>query len=94
MANGDLEIRVQRTPNPNSMLFHVNRELTTKKTGETYSTPEAAEGSRLARALLGVRGVASVFFLPASITVTRDPAAAWEDVLSPVEDAIRSALGD
>jgi hypothetical protein len=38
--------------------------------------------------------VASVFFLPASITVTRDPAAAWEDVLSPVEDAIRSALGD
>jgi hypothetical protein len=92
MAENDLEVRVQRTPNPNSMLFHVNRELTDKKTGQTYSTEQAAAESPLAREIFRVEGVRSVFFLPSSITVTRDPAVAWEDMLQDVEDAIRAGL--
>jgi len=92
MANDDLEIRVQRTPNPNSMLFHVNRELTQKKTGQTYSNEETAAESPLAREIFRVAGVRSVFFLPSSITVTRDPAVAWDDMLQDVEEAIRTGL--
>ncbi|MBA2564545.1 MAG: NifU N-terminal domain-containing protein [Gemmatimonadetes bacterium] len=89
----DVEIRVQRTPNPNSMLFHVNRELTQKKTGETFANPESAAESPLASGIFGVPGVKSVFFLPRSITVTRDPAVAWEAMLGDVEDAIRAGFG-
>ena len=89
---GDVEVRVQRTPNPNSMLFHVNRELTDRKTGETYATEEAAGGSPLAREIFRVNGVRSVFFLPSSITVTRDPAVAWDDILADLEEAIRVGL--
>ena len=92
MTDGDLEVRAQRTPNPNSMLFHVGRTLTDKKTGETFATPESAADSPLARGILEVPGVRSVFFLPNSITVTRDPTMPWEDMLPGVEDAIRSGL--
>ena len=93
MADAELDLRAQRTPNPNSMLFHVNRDLTDKKTGETYSTDEAAADSPLAAGILRVTGVSSVFFLPRSITVTRDPTVAWEDILPEVENAIRENLG-
>ena len=92
MAADDLEVRVQRTPNPNSMLFHVNRTLTDRKTGETFGTPEAAAGSPLAAEVFRVPGVSSVFFLPTSITVTRDPTVPWEDMLEDLERAIRAAL--
>jgi hypothetical protein len=93
MPQGDLELRVQRTPNPNSMLFLVNRTLTDKKTGETYATPEAAAASPIASEIFRVAGVRSVFFLPSSITVTRDPTVAWDDILGDLEDAIRAGLG-
>ncbi|MFN2431735.1 MAG: NifU N-terminal domain-containing protein [Gemmatimonadota bacterium] len=88
----DLEVRVQRTPNPNSMLFHVNRALTEKKTGETFSNEDTAAASPLARELFKVAGVRSVFFLPSSVTVSRDPAVAWEDMLDDLESAIRAGL--
>ena len=87
-----LEVRVQRTPNPNSMLFHVNRVLTQSKTGETFSSLETAETSPLARELFRVPGVRSVFFLPGSVTVSRDPAVPWDDILSDLEEAIRAGL--
>ncbi len=92
MAQDDLQLRVQRTPNPNSMLFHVNRELTERKTGETFANPDAAAASPLASEIFKVEGVSSVFFLPSSITVTRDPAVAWEGILGDVESAIRAGL--
>jgi hypothetical protein len=92
MAEGDLQVRVQRTPNPNSMLFHVNRDLTQKKTGETFSSAEAAAGSPLATEIFKVPGVSSVFFLPNSITVSRDPTIPWEGILPDVEQAIKAGL--
>jgi hypothetical protein len=92
MASADVDVRIQPTPNPNSMLFHVNRDLTQKKTGETFSSAETAAASPLAAEIFKVAGVSSVFFLPNSITVTRDPAVAWDDILSDVESAIRDGL--
>jgi hypothetical protein len=93
MAEGDaLQLRVQRTPNPNSMLFHVNRDLTDRKTGQTFASPEAAAESVVATEIFKVPGVSSVFFLPNSITVTRDPSVPWEDIVSDIEDAIRAGL--
>jgi hypothetical protein len=92
LTAADLEVRVQRTPNPNSMLFQVNRDLTDKKTGQTFSSPEVAQTSPVASEIFKVAGVRSVFFLPNSITVTRDPAVAWEDIVSDVESAIRAGF--
>jgi Scaffold protein Nfu/NifU N terminal len=87
-----LQVRVQRTPNPNSMLFHVNRDLTDRKSGQTFSSPEAAAAAPVAAEIFKVAGVSSVFFLPNSITVTRDPAVSWEDILPDIEEAIRAGL--
>ena len=84
-----LEVRVQRTPNPNALLFHVNRSLTDKKVGETYSSLAAAQASPLAAKLLQVAGVQSVFFLPSSITITRSSGASWDSIAPAVETAIR-----
>lgn len=92
MTEAQLEVRVQRTPNPNSMLFLVNRALTEKKTGETYSSAEVATASPLAAEIFKVAGVSSVFFLPNSITVTRDPRVPWEGILTELESAIRVGL--
>jgi hypothetical protein len=87
-----LQVRIQRTPNPNSMLFHVNRDLTDRKTGQTFSSVEAAAASPVATEIFKVPGVHSVFFLPSSITVTRDPTVPWEEILPDIEDAIRAGL--
>jgi hypothetical protein len=93
MAAGEaLEVRVQRTPNPNSMLFHVNRMLTDRKTGETFASAAAAAASPVAAEIFKVAGVSSVFFLPSSITVSRDPTVPWEDILPELESAIRAGL--
>jgi hypothetical protein len=87
-----LQLRVQRTPNPNSMLFHVNRDLTDRKSGQTFANPEAAAAAPVAAEIFKVAGVRSVFFLPNSITVTRDPAVQWEAILPDIEEAIRTGL--
>lgn len=89
----DLQIRVQQTPNPNSLLYHVDRTVTEERMLQ-YNSAAEAEGDPLASTLFAVEGVASVFFMPNSITVSKRPDTDWSDVGPPAEEAIRNHFSD
>lgn len=73
------------TPNPNSL------KLTTAlgpfiPTGmEAFASAEQAAHHPLGAALFGVEGVTNVFIMPAFLTITKAPAAAWDGLMAAVE---------
>lgn len=85
----DVLIRAQPTPNPNSLLFHVDRTVTEERMKQ-FNSAEDAAGAPLARALFEIDGVASIFFMPNSITVSKSPGADWNDIAPVAEEAIRN----
>jgi hypothetical protein len=85
----EVNVRVQPTPNPNSLLFHVDRSVTEERMRQFNSLDDAA-GAPLAKALFEIQGVASIFFMPNSITVSKNPASDWDAIVPAAEDAIRS----
>ncbi len=89
----EVNIRVQPTPNPNSVLFHVDRTVTEERMKQFNSAGDA-DGAPLAQALFGIDGVVSIFFMPNSITVSKDPARDWNDIVPGAEEAIRSHFED
>jgi len=84
-------LRVEATPNPNSLKFTAARVLWEGR-AQTFSDPTQAFASPLARELLGVPGVKSVFFLRDFVTVSRDPNAPWEPIVAGVEEILRAHL--
>lgn len=89
---GDVQIRVQQTPNPNSLLYHVDRTVTEERMKQYNSADEAGDDP-LAKALFAVEGVATVFFMPSSITVSKVPDGDWSEIGPAAEDAIRDHFG-
>lgn len=89
----DVNIRAQPTPNPNSLLFHVDRTVTEERMKQ-YNTPDDATDAPLARALFEIAGVASVFFMPNSITVSKDSDVDWNEIAPAAEAAIRSHFSE
>jgi hypothetical protein len=87
-----LQIRVEGTPNPNSLKFSVNRTIWEGR-AQTFNDAAQAFASPLARTLLAVPGVKSVFFLRDFVTVSREPEAAWEAIAPEVERVLREYLG-
>jgi hypothetical protein len=88
-----VDIRVQPTPNPNSVLFHVDRTVIEERMKQFNSADDAAD-SPLATALFAIEGVTSIFFMPNSITVSKTPDGDWEAIVSDAEEAIRSHFAD
>lgn len=84
-----VNVRIQQTPNPNSMLYLVDATVTDERMVQFNSADEASEAP-LAKALFGIDGVVSVFFMPNSITVSKTPEVDWNDVGPRAEEAIRS----
>ena len=69
-------IQTEETPNPASIKFLPGRMILAEGTA-SFSTQEEARTSRLARTLLEVTGVVSVFFGYDFITITKDEGADW-----------------
>ena len=84
----EVQIRVQPTPNPNAILFHVDRTVTEERMRQ-YGSAAEASSEPLAAALFAVEGVTTVFFMPNSITVTKEPERDWEAIAPAAEEAIR-----
>ena len=84
-------VRVEGTPNPNSLKFSTNRVLWEGR-AQTFSSPEQAFAQPLARRLLGIAGVKNVFFLRDFVTVSREPGADWQPIAAEVETALREHL--
>jgi len=84
----DVQIVAQPTPNPNSVKFTLDRTVS-EGTSKTYQNAEEARESPLASAIFAVQGVTMVFLLNNFITVGKDPAASWHDLVPQIEAAIR-----
>ncbi|MBI4437299.1 MAG: NifU N-terminal domain-containing protein [Candidatus Omnitrophica bacterium] len=82
-----IDVIVEPTPNPNSIKFTLTRKLVEKS--ETYSSLQEAEKSPLAKILLQIPGVKTLFILNNFISVGKDPAADWEEIVPKVEGSLR-----
>ena len=88
-----LVVTVEATPNPNSLKFTTNRTVWEGR-AQTFSAPEQALTSSLARRLLEIPGVKSVFLLRDFVSVMREPGVPWEPIAEQVEAALRSHFAE
>ena len=84
-------IQTEATPNPATLKFIPGRPVLDHGTLDLRDAAEAAK-SPLATRLFEINGVNGVFFGSDFITVTKDPGAAWEDLVPAVTTAIREHL--
>lgn len=87
-----LTVEFQQTPNPNAGKFVVSQQVAPVGTSKSYYDPDEAREDPVARALMGLEGVRSVFMVDDFITVTKTPAARWDALVPRVEEAIREHL--
>ncbi len=84
-----VSIYTEQSPNPNSMKFVLNRELVPDGLSFDYAQPSEAlkegKNSPLAVALFGVDGVSRVFIASNFVTLTKDEAVDWGEILFEVK---------
>ena len=81
---------IEYTPNPNAVKF-ILKEPVTSGASRSFPTAEAAQTDPLAAALFQVGDVTSVFYMDRFITVNKEDAVSWEDLLRRLAEPIRSA---
>lgn len=86
-------IEFQQTPNPNAGKFVVGRQVAPVGTSRSYYERGEAREDPVARALMGLDGIRSIFMVDDFITVTKTHAAQWDALVPLVEEAIREHLG-
>lgn len=84
----NVDVIVERTPNPNAVKFTLDRTVVAEGSA-SFADAEQAAAHPLAAKLFAVDGVQAVFFLSNFVTITRDPAHAWETVAPEVVNAIQ-----
>lgn len=90
---------IQETPNPNAVKF-ILREPVTSGVARQFGSNEQAATDTLAKSLFDVGSVASVFYMDNMITVEKEDAADWDELLPalavPIRaaDAVRSTAGN
>ena len=77
------------TPNPNSLKITTDAGAFIESGMESFSSPEAAQNHPLGSRLFAVRGVANVFILPQFLTVSKSPAANWNEILPQVKQVLQ-----
>ncbi|MDG1479142.1 MAG: NifU N-terminal domain-containing protein [Myxococcota bacterium] len=86
---GGVDVYPEDTPNPNAYKFTVSARVTDK--AFSASTAEEA-GTDLARALIAIEGVASIFGVNDFVTVTKDGGASWSTVIPAVTAALKTHI--
>ena len=83
------------TPNPNSLKITSN-DGTPFTDGDmvSFNAPEEAANHPLGKRFFAVPGVANVFILPQFVTLTKHPAADWEEMMPSVEDVLAKLTKD
>lgn len=81
---------IQETPNPNAVKF-ILREPVTSGVARQFATAEQAEGDILAKSLFDVGEVVSVFYMDNMVTVEKEDAADWDELLPTLAVPIRAA---
>ena len=91
MADKEIQIMAEPTPNPNSLKFTLDRPIIEKGSAMINSAAEA-EDSPLAKRLFGLGEVSLVFAFSNFISVTKTDAADWRDLSYKIGDAIREHI--
>lgn len=90
MSEDVLTVRTERTPNPNSLKYHIGKVLIPGGSA-SFPTVESAERSPLATGLFKVEGVIGIFIGSDFITVTRDDESRpWQDINAGVAPALEA----
>lgn len=87
-------MHAERTPNPNSIKWVMNRTLAGDAGGVHFDVPAAPSVSPLAAALFEVEGVEGVYLGPDFVTVSKSPGVEWTDLAPPVVAAIKSWVAE
>ena len=81
---------IEETPNPNAVKF-VLREPVTSGAPRQFKSAEDAAQDPLGKALFDVGQVVSVFYMDRMVTVEKEEAADWDDLLPRLAVPIRAA---
>ena len=85
-------LSVTSTPNPNSLKFTLDSGTFIESGMESFASAREASGHELGEPLFGIAGVENVFILPQFLTVTKAPAADWDEIVPHIERAVYEAL--
>jgi Fe-S cluster biogenesis protein NfuA len=89
-----VNIYTESSPNPNSMKFVLNYMLVPDNTSIDFPDAESAGDSPLAAALFEHPYVRRVFIMNNFITVTKDEATSWDDVIMPLKKFLKEYMED
>jgi Fe-S cluster biogenesis protein NfuA len=81
---------IQETPNPNAVKF-ILREPVSHGVAQQFATVDQAQTDTLAKSLFDVGSVVSVFYMDNMITVEKEDAADWDELLPTLAVPIRAA---
>jgi len=81
---------IQETPNPNAVKF-ILREPVTNGVGRQFASDDQAQSDPLAKSLFDIGNVVSVFYMDNMITVEKEDAADWDELLPTLAVPIRAA---
>ncbi len=85
----ETQVRMQPTPNPNSMKFVFNKTIV--PTGmEMFNNRAEAEKSPIARQLFEIEGVESVFMMKDFISVNKTGSGSWGGMSSQIIDILKN----
>lgn len=76
------------TPNPNSIKITTDAGPFLDGGMASFNNAQEAEGHPLGSRLFAVPGIANVFILPQFVTITKHPAASFDEILPGVEHAL------
>ncbi|HEU5239431.1 MAG TPA: NifU family protein [Pyrinomonadaceae bacterium] len=81
---------IQETPNPNAVKF-ILREPVSNGVAQQFATFDQAQTDLLAKSIFDVGNVVSVFYMDNMITVEKEDAADWDELLPTLAVPIRAA---
>jgi len=85
-----VQVTPQPTPNPNAMKFALAGHRFAKPL--TFGDAAEAMGTPFAEALFRIGGVRGLFATADFVTVTKEPAADWAQILPAAKRALESSL--
>jgi NFU1 iron-sulfur cluster scaffold homolog, mitochondrial len=81
---------IQETPNPNAVKF-ILREPVTNGVARQFANIDEAQNDPLAKSLFDIGNVVSTFYMDNMVTVEKEDAADWDELLPALAVPIRAA---
>lgn len=81
---------IQETPNPNAVKF-ILREPVTNGVARQFASADQAQTDPLAKSLFEIGNVVSAFYMDNMVTVEKEDAADWDELLPALAVPIRAA---